>query len=158
MNPTKNSLPEATRVKSIELLNARLADALALYTHAKQAHWNVKGPSFIALHKLFDDVAEHADEFADMIAERLVALGGVAQGTIRHAAQATQLADYPLDTRPWKAHVEALAGALATFNELLVKNITAAEEVNDPATADLFTEAAREVAKDLWFVESHLQD
>ena len=52
---TRNNLPKADRVQVAELLNRRLADALDLQSQCKQAHWNVKGPNFIALHKLFDE-------------------------------------------------------------------------------------------------------
>ena len=58
MHSTKNSLSKATRTKVNELLNQSLADLSDLYSQTKQAHWNVRGPSFIALHKLFDDLAD----------------------------------------------------------------------------------------------------
>jgi len=56
MFDTRNDLPANTRTKVIELLNARLADAIDLGAQTKHAHWNVKGPNFIALHELFDKV------------------------------------------------------------------------------------------------------
>ncbi|CCW34333.1 DNA-binding ferritin-like protein (oxidative damage protectant) [Chthonomonas calidirosea] len=94
--PTHNDLPQATREQIIELLNARLADAIDLYTQTKQAHWNVKGPAFIALHELFDQVAEAVEDYADLLAERAVQLGGVALGTARVAAEKSSLYEYPL--------------------------------------------------------------
>ena len=93
---TKNDLPAATRAEIVGLLNQRLADAIDLQTMCKQAHWNVKGPQFIALHKLFDDVNEAVAEYVDLIAERIVQLGGVAEGTVRAGAERTALAEYPL--------------------------------------------------------------
>lgn len=158
MNRTRNKLDASIREKSIELLQARLADALVLYTHAKQAHWNVKGPNFIALHELFDDVAESADEYGDTIAERLVALGGTAHGTAKAASTATKLPDYPLETTKWRDHVEALSNALAAFGDALHQNIRAAADFGDDDTADVFTEVSRGVDKYLWFVESHLAE
>jgi starvation-inducible DNA-binding protein len=59
---TKNDLPEANRRELTALLNQRLADAIDLQTQCKQAHWNVKGPSFIALHYIFDVINEEFDE------------------------------------------------------------------------------------------------
>src|SRR6516164_10256823 len=91
---TKNDLSESVRVQAIELLNARLADAIDLATQTKQAHWNVKGPHFIALHELFDQVNEAVEEYVDDIAERAVQLGGVAEGTARMVAQRSSLAEY----------------------------------------------------------------
>src|SRR5579883_3439130 len=93
MYPTKNDLPETSRSKLVELLNARLADAIDLQTQCKQAHWNVKGPSFIALHELFDKVNEDVEEYVDTIAERAVQLGGVAEGTSRVVAKRSALAE-----------------------------------------------------------------
>src|SRR5689334_1889450 len=93
---TKNDLPETSRVEAIDLLNQRLADCIDLQTQCKQAHWNVKGPTFIALHKLFDEVNEDVEEYVDLIAERIVQLGGIAEGTARIVAERSALIDYPL--------------------------------------------------------------
>jgi starvation-inducible DNA-binding protein len=82
MYKTKNDLSEMTRAEVVPILNARLADRIDLMHQAKQAHWNVKGPSFIALHKLFDEVVDAAEEYMDLLAERVVQLGGTAEGTI----------------------------------------------------------------------------
>src|SRR5215510_9486845 len=98
MFKTKNDLAEATRAKVIELLNARLADSIDLQTQTKQAHWNVKGPHFIALHELFDKINEEVEDYVDVIAERIVQLGGVAEGTARMAAKRSSLAEYPANT------------------------------------------------------------
>src|SRR5467141_4709166 len=95
MFKTKNDLPEATRVKAVELLNARLADCTDLQTQSKQAHWNVKGPHFIALHELFDKINEEVEDYVDLIAERAVQLGGAAEGTARMVAKRSSLAEYP---------------------------------------------------------------
>jgi starvation-inducible DNA-binding protein len=153
---TKNDLPEASRVKAVELLNARLADCIDLQTQTKQAHWNVKGPHFIALHELFDKINEEVEDYVDDIAERAVQLGGVAEGTARTVAKRSSLAEYPkaVDGRN---HVEALSSALAAFGAAARKGIDQANELNDLDTADLFTEVSRGIDKWLWFVEAHLQ-
>src|SRR4030095_5083683 len=80
---TKNDIPEEKRAELIKLLNKRLSDVIDLQTQMKQAHWNVKGPSFIALHELFDKINEDVEGYADTVAERIVQLGGVAEGTAR---------------------------------------------------------------------------
>src|SRR6184192_4073349 len=115
MYPTRNDLPESARIKLVELLNARLADAIDLETQCKQAHWNVKGPDFIALHELFDKVHEAVDGYADLIAERVVQLGGIAEGTARIAAERSTLLDYPLSIAAGDRHVAALSDVLAEF-------------------------------------------
>jgi starvation-inducible DNA-binding protein len=156
MFKTKSDLPEATRVKTIDLLNARLADCKDLQTQVKQAHWNVKGPTFIALHELFDKINEDVEEYVDEIAERAVQLGGVAQGTARMVASRSSLPEYPANAVDGRSHVEALSSALAAFGRAARKAIAEANELDDLDTADLFTEVSRGIDKWLWFVEAHL--
>jgi starvation-inducible DNA-binding protein len=157
MFKTKNDLPEATRVKAVELLNARLADCIDLQTQTKQAHWNVKGPHFIALHELFDKINEEVEDYVDDIAERAVQLGGVAEGTARMVAKRSSLAEYPSGAVDGRSHVEALSSALASFGKAARKAIEQANDLDDLDTADLFTEVSRGIDKWLWFVEAHLQ-
>src|ERR1700732_3428440 len=108
MFKTKNDIPQATRVKAVELLNARLADCIDLQTQSKQAHWNVKGPHFIALHELFDQINEAVEDYVDDIAERAVQLGGVAEGTARMVATRSSLSEYPADAAGGRRHVEGM--------------------------------------------------
>ena len=157
MFKTKNDLPEAVRAKAVELLNSRLADCIDLQTQTKQAHWNVKGPDFIALHDLFDKVNEAVEDYVDDIAERAVQLGGVAEGTARTAAKRSSLPEYPAKAADGRSHVEALSSALAAFGAAARKGIDQSNDLGDPDTADLFTEVSRGIDKWLWFVEAHLQ-
>jgi starvation-inducible DNA-binding protein len=156
MHKTKNDLAEKTRHEGVAILNARLADSVDLMHQAKQAHWNVKGPSFIALHKLFDEIVDEAEEWMDLMAERVVQLGGIAEGTVRLAAKRSALKEYPLDISAEREHVEALSSALAAFGKSVRHAIDQADELGDKDTADLFTEVSRGVDKYLWFVEAHL--
>lgn len=155
MHKTRNDVPEKVRGQMVAVLQERLADAIDLQGQAKQAHWNVKGPSFIALHELFDKIAEDSEEYVDLLAERIAQFGGTAEGTIRMAAKKTQLPEYPLAITSGKDHVVALSSSLAYFGELIRKAINQATEVGDAGTADLFTEISRGVDKQLWFVEAH---
>lgn len=157
MFTTKNDLPETSRAKTVELLNARLADCIDLQTQTKQAHWNVKGPNFIALHELFDKVNAAVEEYVDTIAERAVQLGGVAEGTARTVAMRSMLAEYPPNPVTGSDHVRALSCALALFGKAARNAIGEADELDDLNTADLFTEVSRGIDKWLWFVEAHLQ-
>lgn len=157
MYETKNDLPEKNRAKLVELLNSRLADALDMQMQAKQAHWNVKGPQFIALHELFDKVAETTEDAIDEIAERAVILGGTAFGTVQVVAKETGLKPYPTDIVKGPEHVDALSSALAAFGKNLRAAIAISDELGDADTADLFTGISREVDKQLWFVEAHQQ-
>jgi starvation-inducible DNA-binding protein len=156
MYKTKNDIPEKTRSMLVELLNARLADSVDLMHQAKEAHWNVKGPSFIALHKLFDEIVDSAEEYMDLIAERVVQLGGAAEGTVQVAAQRTTLTPYPVAVSAQRDHVEALSSALAAYGKSARRAIDESGELGDKDTADIFTEISRGVDKYLWFVEAHL--
>jgi starvation-inducible DNA-binding protein len=157
MYTTKNDLPEPTRTRLIELLNARLADAIDLQTQMKQAHWNVKGPNFLQLHELFDNINEDVEDYVDLIAERAVQLGGIALGTARSIVQRSQQREYPLQIASGRDHVDAVSSALATFGKAVRAAIDASDELKDKDTADLFTEVSRGTDKWLWFVEAHLQ-
>jgi starvation-inducible DNA-binding protein len=156
MHKTKNSLPEKARGRIVSILNARLADSIDLMHQAKQAHWNVKGPSFIALHKLFDEIVDAVEEYGDLIAERAVQLGGVAEGTIQVAAKDSQLAEYPREISADRDHVEALSSALAAYGKSVRKAIDETDKLGDKDAADIFTEISRGADKWLWFVEAHL--
>jgi starvation-inducible DNA-binding protein len=157
MFKTKNDLPEAIRIKLVDLLNSRLADCIDLQTQTKQAHWNVKGPHFIGLHELFDKINAEVEDYVDEIAERAVQLGGVAEGTARMVAKRSSLSEYPPNAVDGLSHVEALSSALAAFGQSARKAINEANELGDLDTSDLFTEVSRGIDKWLWFVEAHLQ-
>ena len=157
MYETENDISVQSRSELNILMNQRLASAVDLQMQMKQAHWNVKGPSFIALHELFDKVDEAVEEYVDMIAERIVQLGGIAEGTVRVAAARTRLPEYPLAIADGMAHVEAVARALSTFGQEARTTIAEANALNDADTADLFTEVSRGIDKWLWFVEAHSQ-
>jgi starvation-inducible DNA-binding protein len=155
--PTKNDLPEASRREAVGLLNQRLADCIDLQTQCKQAHWNVKGPTFIALHKLFDEINEAVEEYVDLLAERVVQLGGIAEGTVGVIAERSTLAGYPLTISTGAEHVAALADALAGFARTARVGIEEMNELEDADSADILTEISRGVDQWLWFVEAHQQ-
>jgi starvation-inducible DNA-binding protein len=154
---TRHDLSAATRARVGVLLNARLADTIDLQLQAKQAHWNVKGPNFIALHELFDKVADAAEEASDLLAERLVALGGRAEGTVQAVDQRTTLDPYKLTLVSGPDHVQAVANAIATVARATREAIDETDRAGDKGTSDLFTELSRDLDKLLWLVEAHLQ-
>ncbi len=156
MFETRNDIPATARKSTIELLNARLADAIDLSTQTKHAHWNVKGPSFIALHELFDKLAETVEDQIDTIAERVTALGGTARGTLATVSRATSLKPYPEEISDGMAHVEALSAVVADFGRKVRAAIDESAKVGDADTSDLFTGVSRETDKNLWLLEAHL--
>ena len=157
MIPTRIDLPADKRTKICERLNERLRDSIKLGLCAKQAHWNVKGVKFIALHKLFDEVYAESQEWVDEIAERVTALGGLADGSVA-ALNKSQIPDHPVNKVDWKTHVSALADELAAYGKQIRQDIDTTAGWGDADTADLCTEISRDVDKYLWFVEAHVQD
>ena len=154
---TKNSLPLDVRMQVVPLLNQRLAECVDLQTRCKQAHWNVKGPHFIGLHVLFDDASVAVAEYADLIAERVVQLGGVAEGTARAAAARSSLIDSPLMLRTGAEHVAALSDALSAFGRVARVGIDEMNALKDAGSADVLTEVSRGIDKWLWLVEAYEQ-
>ncbi len=148
-------LPDSVRLNMIPLLNQHLADAIDLGLQAKQAHWNVKGPQFVSLHGLFDEVAEILEELTDELAERVVELGGIAEGTLQAVAVASRLAPYDRTILAGSEHVKALVSALVAFARSNRRAIDVASAAGDATSADLFTEVSRAADKLLWKISAH---
>lgn len=155
---TRNSIPKKSRIEIVALLQARLADSIDLMMQAKQAHWNVKGPHFIPLHELFDKVYTESGVYVDLIAERIVQLGGIAQGTIRAAAKASGMPEYSLEISSGHKHVAELAHAIAFYSEMIREGIALSMKIGDAGTVDLLTQVSRGADMNLWFVEAHEQE
>jgi len=157
MHKTRIDLPESKRKPIVKLLNERLADVIDLGLQIKQAHWNVKGPNFIALHKLFDEFAGEIAEHVDTTAERITSLGGTAEGTLAAVSKRTSLPPYSLTIKEGRAHVDALATVIAAVAKGARAAIDESGALGDADTADLFTALSRDLDKQLWFLEAHLQ-
>ncbi len=156
MHNTLNSLPEEQRTKLVELLNRRLADSIDLMLQTRHAHWNVKGPRFILLYTLFGQISRSIEEDVDLLAERIVQLGGIANGTAYAVIRRTSLASYPLDLMDENGQLAALATVLASFGKHVRYAIGQATELIDADSAALFTEISRDSDTWLWLVEAHL--
>lgn len=150
-------LKDNARKAAIKELNARLADGLALALAIKQAHWNVKGRNFIAVHELFDTVYARLQDHLDVMAERVQVLDGVAMGTAEVVAKEATLKAYPTDLTKAEDHIKAVCERMRDYGEKLRAAIDATDEAGDANTADIFTAASRTADKDLWFMESHLE-
>jgi starvation-inducible DNA-binding protein len=157
MKSPEIGLKSNTKSAMIDLLNARLADAIDLALVTKQAHWNLKGPTFIAVHELLDALRDDVDEHVDIIAERVAQLDGIALGTLQTVSKASKLAPYPTDIRKVSDHVAALVERYAALSKSTRAGIDAADEAGDADTADIFTAFSRSLDKNLWFLKSHLE-
>jgi starvation-inducible DNA-binding protein len=154
---TSIDIPAESREKVIPVLNAQLADLADLQSQTKQAHWNVKGPNFIALHELFDKLAAELSDFADMTAERITALGGLAAGTVRQSAQNSRLNEMDLNNIEQIQVLKTLTEGFAQLASSTREAIRETEQAGDASSADLMTEISRGLDKSLYFLEAHLQ-
>ena len=154
---TRNAVPSNSKAASIGLLNARLADGIDLALATKQAHWNLKGPQFIAIHEMLDGFRSEQDEWNDTMAERVAQLGGTALGTTQIVNAGTKLKAYPTDVYAIADHLAALIDRYADYGNALRENIEASAD-SDADTADIFTEVSRGIDKQLWFLEAHVQE
>ncbi len=163
MNPTTRTyktsidIDVAVRGEMIGVLNQQLADSLDLYSQTKQAHWNVKGMNFIALHKLFDDVAEAVEAMVDTIAERVTALGADARGTVRMSATNSTLPEFPDNLEGGEAYIHAMVERVSIYANSSRRAASTALNAGDEVTADVFIEVTREMDKMLYFLEAHIQ-
>jgi starvation-inducible DNA-binding protein len=155
---TQNDLSANAKSVSIGILNARLADSIDLALLTKQAHWNLKGPQFIALHEMIDGFRTELDEHVDTMAERVVQLGGTALGTTQVIAKATTLAPYPTDIHKTKDHLAELIQRYGKVANTVRKAIDDTDSAGDVDTSDLFTAYSRALDKQLWFLEAHVQE
>ena len=158
-NTTEPTIDLASNTKSsmIDLLNGRLAEGLDLSLLTKQAHWNIKGPTFIAVHEMLDLLRAELDVHTDTIAERVAQLDGIALGTSQTVAGGSSLKPYPTDIRKIPDHLENLDERYAAAGNAARKGIDAADDAGDADTADILTAYSRALDKSLWFLKSHLQ-
>jgi starvation-inducible DNA-binding protein len=155
---TRIDIPSNTKQVSMALLNARLADTIDLALLTKQAHWNLKGRQFIALHEMLDGFRDQVDDWSDTMAERIAQLGGTALGTIQAVNSATTLPAYPTDIHSTEGHLKALAERYGQVANSVRKAVSESEDAGDDDSADIFTEVSRGLDKQLWFLEAHLEE
>jgi starvation-inducible DNA-binding protein len=158
LHNTHNDLKSNAKSASIDLLNARVADAIDLALLTKQAHWNLKGPQFIAVHEMLDGFRTEIDAHVDTMAERVVQLGGTALGTTQTVAGKTSLDPYPTDIYKISDHLAALIGRYGKVANAVRAGIDSSSETGDADTADILTAFSRALDKSLWFLEAHVQE
>ena len=159
MGKTRNDLPDNTRKAMIALLNARLIDAIDLRLATKQAHWNLRGQSFFALHKLLDEFAATVQEHIDAAAERATALGGIVEGTLRDTVKRSRLKkkEEPASKSGQRDWIRELADVHAACGDHIHSAIKKITDEDDFGTADLLTDVLRDLDKQLWILEAHAE-
>jgi starvation-inducible DNA-binding protein len=157
VHKTRIDLKSNVRKTSIETLNALVADSIDLALSVKQAHWNVRGKQFIAVHEMLDGFRATLDGHVDTMAERVVQLGGVALGATQIVARASRLPPYPTDISKVEDHLVALADRFAAVGKAAREGVDSTDEAGDKDTVDILTAMSRDLDKSLWFVEAHIE-
>jgi starvation-inducible DNA-binding protein len=153
---TSISINGENRIALTNLLNQQLILMTDLYLQTKLSHWNVTGPHFIAYHELFDDIASHVLDSIDVIAERATTLGASVNNSAQKIVEDTTLRDWSTEERHDRAMLNRLAGLVGQVANSMRAAIDQASQLGDADTADLFTEVSRQLDKDLWFLEAHM--
>lgn len=155
LHKSRNDLDSNTKASVCALLNARLVDAIDLALATKQAHWNLRGRQFIAVHEMLDCFRTEIDGHVDTLAERVVQLGGTALGTAEAVVEDSKLQTYPSDLVLIEDHIFALTERYGHLANSTRAAIGSANEFGDDNTADIFTAFSRSLDKALWFLEAH---
>ena len=156
MQPMHNSLSQANRARSVELLNIHLSAAIDLRDQMKQSCWNVRQPGFVMIHELFDSVSMVVENYRGLIVQRTGGLGGIVSDATSVPVKGFVRVPHRLDIADEHQHIFAVSGALATFGQSAREAIGHAEIIGDTDTAELFAEISRGIELQLWFVESHI--
>ena len=158
MNKTRNSLLPHIRKEAIVVLNNTVADLFDLFARIKQAHWNVRGTSFIGLHKLLDEFGGQILAHIDLAAERATALGGIVEGTLRESVKHSRLKkkEEPPSISGMSDWIHLLADVHAESGERVRKGIKQTTDAEDFGTADLLTDILRALDLQLWLLEAHI--
>jgi len=153
---TWTNMDSNTRATTTETLNATLADALDLALLTKQAHWNIRGPLFIAIHEMLDKFRIELDDHIDTIAERIVQLGGTALGTTQVVAATSRLSAYPTEIHQEDDHLTALIARYGALANSVREAVSIVGEAGDANSADILTGFSRAMDKSLWMLDAHL--
>lgn len=129
----------------------------ALAVNGKQAHWNVRGTNFIAIHELLDTVVENAQGFADLAAERIVALGLPIDARLSSVAAKTAETAVPAGFTPW----QQMISAIVTDMDAVIADVQAAIDgldESDLTSQDVAIAIKAGLEKDRWFLSAHLAE
>ena len=158
MNRTRNTLPPSVRKKAIIILNNTVAELFDLFARIKQAHWNVRGTTFISLDRLLNEFATRTLNHLDLAAERATALGGVLEGTLCESAKRSRLKkrEEPASVSGMRDWINELAGVYASSGEHVRTAIRKMTDAGDFGSADRLTDIVRTLDLQLWLLEAHL--
>ena len=160
MTDITTSIPQAVANPDVaagtaQYLSPVVVDLTAIVVNGKQAHWHVRGANFIGVHELLDDIVDHAQEWADLAAERIVALGLPVDARISTVAAKTST---PELSEGFQQSDRTIAEVIALIDAASASVNTAVDELDelDQTSQDIAIEIARGLDKDRWFLFAHL--
>jgi starvation-inducible DNA-binding protein len=160
MTDITTSIPQAVANPDVaagtaQFLSPVVVDLTAIVVNGKQAHWHVRGANFIGVHELLDDIVDHAQEWADLAAERIVALGLPVDARLSTVAAKTST---PELSEGFQQSDRTIAEVIALIDAASASVNTAVEELDelDQTSQDVAIEIARGLDKDRWFLFAHL--
>jgi starvation-inducible DNA-binding protein len=153
---TKPRSGRADEQPVVDQLNLMVAVAADLRSQVKQAHWNVVGPNFIALHRLFDEQATILLAHVDLYAERVRALQSSPKGTVRQAAECSTLDEFPMGEVHEEEAVRLILDRFEQYSRGLTDAMKQAEDAEDLTTQDIFIEGQQQADLQAYFLRSHL--
>ena len=138
-----------------QFLSPVVLDLTALVVNGKQAHWHVRGANFVGVHELLDTIVDHAQDWADSAAERIVALGLPVDARLATVAAKTTTGEL---TAGFQQSDTTIAEFVAQIDAALVSIKTAVDELDsiDLTSQDIAIEIARGLEKDRWFLVAHV--
>jgi starvation-inducible DNA-binding protein len=157
--PMPLALSDAARKQSVDNLNQLLADTMTLRDMYKKHHWQVSGPTFYQLHLLFDKHFAAQAELVDVIAERIMTLGGVSIAMAHDVAEISTLPRVPKDREEVPVQISRL---LAAHESILLSSRSMAKQAansGDDGTNDMIvSDVIRTNELQVWFVAEHVVD
>lgn len=127
----------------------------ALAVNGKQAHWNVRGANFIAIHELLDQVVAHAQASADEAAERIVALGLPIDARVATVAEKAATTAVPAGFAQWEQEISAVVADIDAVLPDVQAAIDGLDEI-DLTSQDIAISIKAALEKDRWFLSAHL--
>lgn len=138
-----------------QFLSPLVVDLEALVVNGKQAHWHLRGNNFIGVHELLDTLVADAQGWADMAAERVVALGLPVDSRLATVAAKTSV---PELSAGFQQSEDSIAEVVAMLDAVIQTARTAVDELDeiDLNSQDVAVEIVRGLEKDRWLLLAHI--
>lgn len=149
-------LKPENRQAATEPLQHTLVELIDLTLSTKQAHWNLNGPLFYSLHELLDEFVEDYRDNADMVAERILAVGNTADGRPKVVSNTADLPPFPEGYISDYRVVDVLSQRLNTVANRLRDRIDQLDDT-DLVSQDVLIDLERDIAKHLWMLREFQQ-